>query len=84
MSNLGKLFTSILTSRVEKWFESNDLLSDAQFGFRRGRSTVDACFTLQNLIEHFMQDKKRFPCAFVDLKKGHSTQFIVTPYGLSC
>ena len=75
MSNLGKLFTSILTSRVEKWFESNDLLSDAQFGFRRGRSTVDACFILQNLIEHFMQDKKRFPCAFVDLKKAFDSVY---------
>ena len=29
MSSLGKLFTSILTCRVEKWFENYNLMSDA-------------------------------------------------------
>ena len=38
MSNLGKLFTSILTNRVEQWFENNNLLSDAKFGFRKKRA----------------------------------------------
>ncbi|XP_060584147.1 uncharacterized protein LOC132740284 [Ruditapes philippinarum] len=36
LSNFGKLFISILTNRVEKWFDENNILSDAQFGFRKG------------------------------------------------
>ena len=45
-SNLGKLLTGILNLRVEKWFESNNLLSDSQFGFRKQCSTSDVIFIL--------------------------------------
>ncbi|XP_053405174.1 uncharacterized protein LOC128558910 [Mercenaria mercenaria] len=42
LSNFGKLFTSILTHRVERWFDRYNILSDAQFGFRKGYATLDA------------------------------------------
>ena len=35
ISNLGKLFTAILDACVIKWFDSQNKLSDAQFGFRK-------------------------------------------------
>jgi hypothetical protein len=50
ISTFGKLFSSILTSRIEKWFDDNYMLSDAQFGFRKVLSTVDAIFVLHNLV----------------------------------
>ena len=31
--------------------EDNDLLGDEQFGFRKGRSTIDAAFVLTTLIK---------------------------------
>ena len=39
-----KCFTSILNKRVNDWVENNNIVSDAQFSFRKGRSTVDAFF----------------------------------------
>jgi hypothetical protein len=57
LSNFGKLFISILTNRVEKWFDDNNILSDAQFGFRKGCSTVDAIFMLHNLINQMLSQK---------------------------
>jgi hypothetical protein len=39
----------LLTARVEKWYESYNILSDAQFGFRKRHRTVDAIFALHNL-----------------------------------
>lgn len=75
ISNFGKLFTSILTSRVEKWFDDNNMLSDAQFGFRKGLSTVYAIFVLHNLVQHMLSENKRFPCAFVDLKKAFDSVY---------
>ena len=69
-SNLGKLFTSILNLRVEKWFESNNLLSDSQFGFRKQCSTADAIFILSNLVQYILNQNLRLPCAFIDLKKA--------------
>jgi hypothetical protein len=51
VSVLSKLFTSILTERLLSWFEDEDKLIDNQFGFRPGRSTVDAIFiTLTSTI----------------------------------
>ncbi len=70
ISNLGKIFTSILTHRVENWFDDNNMLSDAQFGFRKGHSTVDAIFVIHNLIQHAFSNNLRLPCAFIDLKKA--------------
>ena len=45
-------------------------ISDAQFGFKKGSSTVDAVFVLYmySLIEHFIKHKRLY-VAFVDLKK---------------
>ena len=69
LSNLGKLLASVLDSRIEKWYKENGILSDAQFGFRKSRSTVDSIFVLHQLIEQFICSKRRLYCAFIDLKK---------------
>ena len=34
-----KIFTGVLNQRLTDWAENNDISSDSQFGFRRGRST---------------------------------------------
>ena len=44
VSCLAKLLTSVINQRLCKWAEANDKLSDAQFGFRKNRSTVDAIY----------------------------------------
>lgn len=75
VSNLGKIFTSVLTKRVETWFDTNNILSDAQFGFRKGSSTEDAIFVLHNLIESALFKKLRLPCAFIDLKKAFDSVY---------
>jgi len=44
VSSFSQIFTSILNKRVNDWVENNNSVSDAQFSFRKGRSTVDAFF----------------------------------------
>ena len=46
VSVLSKLLTSILTDRLLSWSEDEDKLIDNQFGFRSGKSTIDAIFTI--------------------------------------
>ena len=75
LSNFGKNFTSILTKRVENWANDNNIISDAQFGFRKGCSTTDAIFVLQSLIENFLSRKLRLYCAFIDLKKAFDSVY---------
>ncbi|MEW8546452.1 MAG: reverse transcriptase family protein, partial [Candidatus Thiodiazotropha sp.] len=70
VSCMSKLFTSILNKRLCTWAESYDKLSDAQFGFRKNKSTVDAVFILQNIVQHILNGNNRLFCAFVDLRKA--------------
>ncbi|VDI37957.1 Hypothetical predicted protein [Mytilus galloprovincialis] len=48
VSHVGKFFTSLLNTRLLQW--SENVLTDAQFGFRPGFGTVDAVFALYSLI----------------------------------
>ena len=44
--------------------------SDAQFGFRPQRSTVDAIFVLHSLVNKIINEKEGLYCAFIDLKSA--------------
>ena len=57
LSHLAKLFTAILNNRLLKWCKSNDLLTDAQFGFKPGYSTVDAIFALHSIVSEYLNSK---------------------------
>ena len=50
MSNLFKIYQSILNSRISKFVEKNKLLSDLQYGFRPNRSILDAHFVFNDVI----------------------------------
>ena len=52
-----------------------DKLSDAQFGFRKDRSTVDAIYILQSIVQHVLNHKNRLYCAFVDLRKAFDSVY---------
>ena len=45
-----KILTSVLNNRLIKWAEDNEILTDAQFGFRHGYGCTDAIFALHALI----------------------------------
>ena len=70
MSNLGKLFTNVLNARLVDFCEENDIISDSQFGFRKGRSTIDAIFILKGIVDSVLNSKGRLYCAFIDLKRA--------------
>ena len=70
VSCLSKLFTSILNKRIVFYCENNNIISDSQFGFRKGKSTVDALFILHTIVQNYLNEKKRLYCCFVDFKKA--------------
>ena len=75
VSCLSKLFTAVLNKRVNDWSEKYNTVSDAQFGFKKGFSTVDAIYTLHSLIQNMLNNNKRLCCAFVDLKKAFDSVY---------
>ena len=73
LSCLGKLFTSIINSRLSKFAEENKLITESQVGFRAGYSTTDNIFVLHVLTNIMMHMKKKLFCAFIDFKQAFDT-----------
>lgn len=73
LSCLGKLFTSILSTRLEAYANEINIISESQTGFRKGYSTLDHVLTLQFLSETLMKQKKKLFCAFIDFKQAFDT-----------
>ena len=66
LSSLCKLYTSILCRRITEWATANYVFTEAQFGFRPTYSTVDACFTLNLLVNRNVSNNRKLFCAFID------------------
>lgn len=69
-SIFSKIFSILLDTRLRKWAEDNNLLTDVQFGFRKQRSTIDCVFILQSIINKVLNNKQKLYCAFVDFQKA--------------
>lgn len=72
-SVLPKILSMILNTRGNKWAESNNKRAVGQFGFRPGRSTLDATFILRHTLEVYQARKKSVYCAFIDFRKAYDS-----------
>lgn len=70
VSCLGKLFTAVLTERLNKYSEEFRILKENQSGFRQGYSGTDNLFSLHALFELLKLKKKKLYCAFIDFEKA--------------
>lgn len=70
VSCLGKVFTSILNSRLYKLSDEINLISNAHAGFRKGHSTLDNIFILHALISIYLSSGRKLYCAFIDFRKA--------------
>ena len=65
----SKLFATVLLRRCQKLAEH--VLSEEQTGFRRGRGTTDAIFTLRIALEKRWEFNQPVHLAFIDLEKAY-------------
>ena len=68
-STMSKMFTYLLNRRLCNWCEEQSILSEAQFAYKTGYSTIDAVFVLKLLITHANKSSGVF-CAFIDFSKA--------------
>ena len=59
--------------------EENGMLGPEQFGFRQGRSTIDAVFVLSTLMKKAKSKRCPFSMAFLDISKVVSLTFKFSP-----
>lgn len=70
LSCLGKLMERLVAARLDFIAESTPLLSDDQYGFRRGRSTMDVLLRLEQRIRHAHSTSAVCLVVYIDLKSA--------------
>jgi hypothetical protein len=69
----GKLFTSIINSRLTFLSNEFDIISRCQSGFRNGYPTTDNIFIMHALISLYFSFGKKLYCTFIDFRKAFDT-----------
>ena len=73
-STLGKVFSMVLTNRLESFAKDNQLIDNTQIGFKMGSRTVDHMFILTILIDTYVKKlKSPLYVSFVDFKKAYDS-----------
>ena len=68
LSHCGKVMTSVMLQRI--CLRTDEILSEAQAGFRVGRSTIDQLFTLRRLAESYSEFSKHLYVCYVAFQKA--------------
>ena len=69
----GKIFEKLIYSRVYRFLTYKGILSDAQFGFRKGHSTAHAIHYSADIVKSALENKKHVLGIFIDLSKAFDT-----------
>ena len=71
---LSKVFSILLNERLNQYIESNNILNDAQIGFRPKARTVDHIFVLRTIFDKYVKKDNCpvFAC-FVDFRKAYDS-----------
>lgn len=67
---LAKIFEKIIALRIINYLETHKILSDKQFGFRKGKNTSQAIWELVNFISEGFESFKSTLVLFLDLSKA--------------
>ena len=62
------MFPSILLRRIKN--RTEEILSEAQAGFRANRSTIDQIFVLRQLAEQYEEFGRELYVCYIDFKKA--------------
>lgn len=70
VSNLSKIFEKIIHKRIIDFAQKNNILSQNQNGYIKGRSTTRAIFQLLEEIINILNNKESAVCVLMDLTKA--------------
>ena len=70
LSCVGKLYSSIMESRITNYCETFNLVADQQNGFRAGRSCSDHIFVITSIIRNRLSFGEYTFCALIDMEKA--------------
>ena len=69
-NNSYKICMGIIKSKIEDHLNINNKMEDQQFGFTKGRRTMDSIYCLNFAIDYAKKHKKQLIITFIDFKKA--------------
>jgi Reverse transcriptase (RNA-dependent DNA polymerase) len=69
-SPVSKVLEKVFLNRLELYFESNNLLTDKQHGFRRKKSTITALFDCVSEIYDSVENREKVNLILYDFKNA--------------
>ena len=73
LTSFSKIFEKAIYIRLTEYLLNNKILSDSQYGFRKGLATENAIFRLVNEILNSQNSKTKIGSVFCDLQKTFDT-----------
>jgi hypothetical protein len=73
LSDLSKIFEKCMYIRLLNYLTKFSIISAHQFGFQKGKSTINAILSLTEYIYSALNSKKHVISIFVDLQKAFDT-----------
>jgi methyl coenzyme M reductase subunit D len=70
---MGKFFEKIIDTRIKNIIEGQNLLTQNQFGFRRGRSTTDVIQKIINITKETITGRNIAGILLLDVKNAFNT-----------
>jgi len=71
VNTILKLFTSLMTNRLNIWCDSNNKISEFQAAYKKGTGCEDHVFTLNSILQNHLKNKKNVMYGlFIDLSKA--------------
>ena len=88
LSVVGKVYSRVLINRIRD--KTENVITEVQGGFRRGRGCTDQIFILRQICEKYLGKGKDVYFAFLDLEKAYdrvdrdATWNVLRLYGIGC
>jgi len=73
LNNFSKIIEKIISIRLTSFLETNSLISNFQFGFRKEHSTIHPLIKFHNFIAETLDKKEHAIAIFCDLRKAFDT-----------
>ena len=73
LSEFSKILEKLFNERLQQFLNTNNILSNSQYGFRAHMSTVHAALELTESISDSIDSKQHCAGVFIDLKKAFDT-----------
>ena len=70
---IAKVYSQVLLNRLTDWTEKYQKISDCQFGYQKGKSTVDCIFIFHSILSKVINSGQKLYSVFIDYEKCFDT-----------